>query len=146
MATESYAQLLRTLGQYLDQQQAIIASIESDDSGLCMRWIIVTEEGTREELSALDTFDLDVLRWRGRLVRDLAWSGGERAELLRTLGQDLDRDGIRIRAISEDGDGFVVEGATGQQTVRRVYSLADLRTSSAQRRASRSSGVNGEVK
>jgi len=146
LATEPYAQLLRALGQYLDQQQAIIASIETDESGLCVRWIIVTDEGTREELSTLDAFDLDVLRWRGRLIRDLAWSGGELAELLRTLGQDLDHDGMRIHAISEEGDGFVVEGATGQQTVRRAYSLADLRLRSAERRASRSSGVNGEAR
>jgi hypothetical protein len=137
---EPYAQLLRALGHYLDQRQAVIASIESDESALCIRWIIVTEEGTREELSPLDPFDLDVLRWRGRLFRDLAWSGGERAELLRTLGQNLDRDAIRIHAISEDGDGFVVEGTIGEKTVRRSYSLANLRLQSAERRASRSDG------
>jgi hypothetical protein len=135
--TIEYALLLRALGQYLDSQQARRAEIAVRDNGLSVSWSATRELGQRDEQQHFDEFDLEVLRMRGKLYREAFVATGDRAELLRTLGQELDREHINLRTLVEDDDGYWLHGTLDGAPVHRPYTMEQLRNLSAERRITR---------
>jgi len=70
---------------------------------------------------------------------------GERGELLRTLGEILDSDGISFNGIVEKNDSFVVSGIAQGRYVNHWYPREDLRALSRERRPHRAPPPPPEV-
>ena len=64
--------------------------------------------------------------------------GGHLAELLRTLGQELDRDGVDVSGIVQQEAGFLVSGTIEGRYTRKLYGNEELRELSEARRTARS--------
>ena len=65
------------------------------------------------------------------------------AELLRTLGQELDQAGIELGGIVQEPGGFRVSGVAAGAYYHEFYEIATLLAREAERRASR--GPGGEA-
>jgi hypothetical protein len=76
-------------------------------------------------------YDLDELLKQAKALRneEAGRSYGEREELLRTLGQELDRGGVDLKGIVEveDDAGVQVRGRLHGDDVLRIYSWETLR-------------------
>ena len=90
-----YADVLRALGQWLDEQGAARAEIVDSGAFLAVRW--ASANGFDRE-QVYNELDLGGLLARAHQLRGFAgdnWTSSplsDRAELLRSLGQDLDDD------------------------------------------------------
>src|SRR5712692_7002871 len=98
------ADLLRAAGRLLDIEGAVAAritaakpSMEAASPGACWMLSWCDESGQSVERS-YDAEGLDELRGQAREQRGGAADGksGIRAELFRTLGQELDREGAQL--------------------------------------------------
>src|SRR4051794_3824215 len=111
---DQYAEILRVVGQYLDEQHAQPAvEVMAYENRLTASWVpgpSPDDDADPEDASGFYELDLDDLSWRARLLRR---PSGERAHLFRTIGQELDRDGIALRELIEDEVGFTVRGLIG---------------------------------
>jgi hypothetical protein len=128
------ADVLRVIGRYLDDQGGRDPRIRYDrDVEVSWR----SESGDQERAST--DFDINKLREQAPLMRRPVPlpRKGDREELLRTLGQELDIQGIEVIEISETGGSFRVHGRFAGQTVHRFYSEKELRKLSEERRALR---------
>ena len=63
------------------------------------------------------------------------------AELLRTLGQELDRERAQLRHIKFDGDGFHVLALRDRVEVSHYYAPSEVEALSRRRRSSRVSAT-----
>ena len=63
---------------------------------------------------------------------------GERAELLRTIAQNLDAQGIRLDRLAEISGGYRVTGAANGNYISQWYTIESLRSPSQERRSQRS--------
>ena len=129
------ADALRVIGRLLDSQSVERAEIKYADR-VEVTW---TREAGGEETTSYSDFDIAKLREQAPLMRRPVAlpKQGEREELLRTLGQELDAQGIAMVRITEEGSSFQVHGTQGSEPVYRFYSRAELRALSEQRRALR---------
>jgi len=135
-----YADLLRALGQWLDEQGAARAQIVDCGAFLAVHWS--SANGFDRE-QVYNELDLRGLLTRAHQLRGFVgddWTSSplsDRAELLRSLGQDLDDDQVVVDTISEEDDAFVVSGTCDGEYFRVTFGFAPLRLESAQRRRAR---------
>ncbi|HZT08614.1 MAG TPA: hypothetical protein VFC51_16445 [Chloroflexota bacterium] len=131
------ADVLRALGRLLDQEQAQAIEITNHDVFVSVTW---QRRGGTAEQRALQEIDLETLRADARAMRKGIFTrnpGGSLAELLRTLGQELDRAQVDVSTITEEPEGFRVSGVAGGRYFRQLYHKSDLLSLSASRRAMR---------
>jgi hypothetical protein len=129
------ADVLRAVGRLVDDRRVGPVSISTDEAFLTVSW-------PRGDEAAYQEFDPGLLRAQARAMRQGAGgpAGSPRSELLRTLGQELDRGGIELIQVAERPDGFFVWGTAHGRSVERVYSTGELAELSARRRALRGHG------
>src|SRR5687767_7260894 len=133
-----HADVLRVLGRFLEEEHASRVEIMNHDAFLSVSWDR-PQQGATER--AYMEHELVTLRENAHQMREgLARGnpGGSFAELLRTLGQEIDREGVSIAGIDQDAEGFVVSGTRGGKYFKEKYRTDDLLQLSAQRRAERS--------
>jgi hypothetical protein len=141
------ADVLRALGRYLDEQVASGIEITAHEVFLAVSWQgASTEQGHR----AYQEHDLEALRAHARALRQPAStaprvSDGTLAELLRTLGQQLDEDDVEMHAIHQENDGFRVSGVVAGRYRTGLRFTSELLEMSAERRAARGTGVDTPI-
>src|SRR6185436_1347925 len=96
-----YADLLRLIGALLDEQSAQAVEIIDHGSYIAVSW---QRPGSGPDQRTYSELDLEELRARARGLRG---DGGDQArgawaELLRTLGQELDTQKLEITGVVED--------------------------------------------
>jgi hypothetical protein len=135
MLIGTQADVLRALGRLLDEGRAGPVTITSEE-------LFVTASWPDGRGAAYRAYAPDLLRARARAMRRGTGgrSSGARGELLRTLGQELDRGGIELIQVAERSDGFFTWGTADGQAVERVYSTGELQKLSIARQALRGSG------
>ena len=96
------------------------------------------ESGQSVERS-YDAEGLDELRGQAREQRGGAADGksGIRAELFRTLGQELDREGAQLGWLNQAGNGVQVRALVGSEQIVHYYAHDELEELSRQRQAIR---------
>jgi hypothetical protein len=127
---------LRVLGQFLDEQGGRYATIVEQETFMSVSW--QADRGV-ERTRSYSEFDMEDLRGRARRLRG-ASSGpplGEHAELMRTLGQDLDVLGIHLTSIAERDEGYQVTGTRNREHFDRLYTNEVLHRESEERRMMR---------
>ncbi len=134
----SYADLLRSLGLWLDERGARVPwTVHTEGSQWAISWDTGGGAPRAEDATQVDVQELRVQAPRLRGVGMLAASLGERAELLRTLGQDLDAERLTLTNLTEEEDAFLVCGQLYGQIFFRRATREELRTHSLRRRSSR---------
>lgn len=131
------ADILRALGRYLDEHGASGIQIQALEVVLQVTW---TRDSTGPDHVAVQEHDLETLRQQARAMRQGSGSGsppGSLAELLRTLGQELDDAGIEANGIVQEADGFRVSGVAAGRYVNEFYPIDELLERSAGRRQMR---------
>jgi hypothetical protein len=68
---------------------------------------------------------------------------GSLAEIMRTLGQELDEAGLEAIGVVQESDGFRVSGVAGGRYASEFFPTSDLLEQSTQRRERRGSGSVG---
>jgi hypothetical protein len=133
-----HADILRALGRVLDEQKARNVEIVNEETFIIVHWERAPGDA---EKRVFRENDLEELREQAQAMRQGVLRGnpssGALAELLRTLGQELDRDQIEVSSILQDGIGFTVSGMANRRYLRRTYLTSELQGLSAQRRAQR---------
>jgi hypothetical protein len=120
------ADILRALGWSLDQEDATSFSVLVDHEILKVAWETSTGEAGHR---AYREYQLD--------SHTTALGPRSNAELLRTIGQDFDRDRITVRGITRDAEGFRASGLSGHTYVTRAYKTKDMLPSSIDRQVAR---------
>ena len=138
-----YADMLRALGRFLDEQNAYETEVVEQQHYLAVSW---QDSGGVAGQRSYNELDLNQLRAEARRLRGGGGSGpamakGERHELLRTLGQDLDAMGFSLGRILEDDEGFIVTGVSDRRYHSLRYTREALRELSAERRQQRGTVV-----
>ncbi len=134
------ADLLRALGRFLDEQKASGIDIKTHEVFLAVTWE-KGEPGSQHK--AYQEHDLEALRAHARALRRTSARGvsdGSYAELLRTLGQQLDEEGTEMNAIYEESDGFRVSGVGRGLYRTGLCFTSELIEWSVERRAARGTG------
>jgi hypothetical protein len=143
-----YSDILRTIGRLLDEREAreTVAQVGTTarlqdteiidhEAFMTVYW---TSAGCTKEESYTDSVISELLaearRLRGRASDQPA---GDRRELLRTLGEELDAEGISFNGITEKDEAFVVSGIAQGRYINLWYPHEDLRALSQERRPSR---------
>ncbi len=136
------ADVLRAVGRLLDDQQASHVEIENHEAFLTISWERYNGVAQQQYLQEVE---LESLRARARAMRQASNRGldGSFAELLRTLGQELDRQGVEVSTIVEDREGFKVTGLLQGRYYRDTFRRGQLVTLSGQRRTRRGRGRPG---
>jgi hypothetical protein len=136
-----HSDTLRVIGHFLDEQGGRYATIIEHETFMAVSW----QTGRGEERSrSYSEFDIDDLRDRAHRMRG-TWSGpplGVRAEVMRTLGQDLDVLGVRLNSISEHDDGYQVTGTQNRVYFNRLFTNEELQRESEERRGQRSAATD----
>jgi hypothetical protein len=154
------ADVLRALGRWLDQQGAGGVQITNYDTFLSVTWDQQAPGAAPPGAAppgaappdcggaqagvphrAYQEHELATLRVQARRLRQgtLGSPGGTLAELLRTLGQELDQDGLQASGIVQEPAGFRVSGVADRRYFSRFYETSELQEASAQRRSARAS-------
>jgi hypothetical protein len=131
-----YADALRVIGRLMDAEKARLFEIDEEDEFLSISW--QDRAGDWHSRSYHKTNDLSRLFAEAARTRGHASpsSGRDREPLLRTLGQDLDRAGVRLSRIRETR-GFEVRGLSDGQLVDYCYSVDELDTKNRERQTPR---------
>jgi len=153
-----YGDILRVIGRLLDEREALEAEaihladqdgIVAKDARLVRDTEIIEHEAfmtvywTSGESLREQSFTEPIIsdlcaeahRLRGKPAQHPT---GERSELLRTLGDELDAEGINFNGIIERDQAFVVSGIADRRYVNQRYEHEDLRALSQQRQPRRS--------
>lgn len=140
---DRWGDVLRVVGRWLDTEEAQNVQIAPGPT-LDVTW---QRAGTAQE-TALTRLDMDKLREQAPLMRQpiSAPPKGDREELLRTLGQELDDLGYKVERVSERAAGYEVRVVGAEGPSDRFYSLPELREHSARRRALRGTQTSPEDK
>src|SRR5581483_9535501 len=114
-----HADLLRALGRFLDQQQAGNVEIVNHEVFLTVSW---EKQAGGAQQRAFQDIDVETLRAQAIALRkgNVRNPGGSLAEMLRTLGQELDRDQAEVSTITSNRDSFTVSGVAGNRYFRKV--------------------------
>jgi len=128
--------VLRALGRFLDGEGASQVEIVNRESFLAVSW--ETTPPGAEQRSYVEQ-DLEGLREQAREMRKggLGNPSGSLAELLRTLGQELDGRDVDINTIVQEPDGFRVSGVADGRYMRELYETDQLLLVANQRRVDR---------
>jgi hypothetical protein len=120
----------------LDSAQAEAAEITEQPTSVHVSW--QSTNGERVE-RVFDNQQLDALRGEEYAQRDASAAppSGGHGELLRTLGQSLDQQGISLERIVELADGYRVTGTVGERYISQWYGPDVLRSASERRRSQR---------
>ncbi len=136
IAPGEHAELLRALGRFFEQEDARQIEVVNYGDFVSISWR--KQDPMGGELHYRE-HELAELRRRAREAR----SGiqydplGGWAEMLRTLGQDLDHEYADLSSILQKDAGFVVAYQIRGRYAQRQYRIADVLTSSRTRRALR---------
>jgi hypothetical protein len=132
----STADLLRTIGRMLDRCDARQVDMVRCDGRLTMSW--TSSEGQTERAQH-EADDLCRLTARARAKRgcESMMPSGPRSRCLRTLGQELDKEGIRFQSIFDYEDGLLVGGECHGRYAFRWYTVVQLEELDHQRREQR---------
>jgi len=133
------ADVLRALGRYLDEQGATGVEIVNRETYLEVSWEQRAEGPDAQAQRSYVEQELDELRAQAREMRQGGAGNpvGSLAELLRTLGQELDDEDIDVNMIVQESDGFLVTGIVGDRYFRQLYERAELLAAADRRRVER---------
>ena len=127
------ADLLRAVGRLLDSFDATTIQLLNGDAFLTISW--QTKQGGPDERQYEERNLEDLRRWARDSRGDIQKGPpGGLADMLRTLGQDLDRERIELTQVEQDAEGLTVVGSLDGRSVRRRYLTLELRASSQRRR------------
>jgi hypothetical protein len=128
--------VLRALGRFLDAEGATHVEIVNHETYLAVSW---EKQPPGAEQRSYMEHDLEELRAQARDMRqaDDGNPSGSLAELLRTLGQEIDNEEIDVNMIVQEEGGFLVSGVAGGRYVRQLYETEELLSSASQRRIER---------
>ncbi len=131
--------MLRALGAFLDEQDAASFSIVTDHDVLKVTW--QTPDSAIHH-RAYQEQQLEALRAKTRAMRmeAVVRPAGCNAELLRTLGQDLDAENVALLGIIRDVEGFRVSGIVGRAYVTSRYRTSEMVDRSIERQRLRGAG------
>ena len=125
LAPGEYSDTLRALGRFVEILGGIEIKIIDSGDRLELSWI--GRSGARDE-RLWGPHELAALRTTIRQFRGL--EGGHprftTAELLRTVGRELDQREAQAVTIIETTDGFSVSAQTGRDRFGQLYSYSDL--------------------
>jgi len=129
-----WADILRIIGRALDLGGASAVTIRGN-SAVEVAW---RADGTAHG-ATYEELDMARLREQAARMRQPtpAPPAGEREELLRTLGQELDAQKVQVVEVLERPGSYEVRGTSATGPVFRYYALTELRALSARRRALR---------
>jgi hypothetical protein len=132
------ADVLRALGCWLDEQDAREVQIGSQDHFLAVSW---SSADASDHHRSCYEHELSTLRLEARRLRQEDRGPGSPpgtlAELLRTLGQELDQVGLALDAIVQEPRGFRVSGVAAGSYYSELYETETLCQRGAERRAQR---------
>ncbi len=130
------ADILRALGRYLDEQDAKEIKIQARELVLQVSW---AQQQPGDETRAYQEHDLADLREEARKLRQGGGGSpaGSLAELLRTLGQELDDAEFEANGIIQDEDGFYVSGVMNGIYANQTFTTESLLARSEERRSAR---------
>ena len=130
------ADVLRALGLYLDQQGASEIEIVNRDAFLAVSW---KQRGAGAGQRAYQEHELETLRQQAHELRKGATGNpvGALAEMLRTLGQELDGKQVEVTTITREAGGFRVSGLVAGKYFRELYPTGSLLMNSKRRRVGR---------
>jgi hypothetical protein len=129
------ADIFRALGRFLDDQGAKRIQIQAREVVL---QVTFAKTGPQEHIAVAE-HDLDSLREQAKAMRQGSGGSpaGSLAEIMRTLGQELDEGGIEANGITQEDDGFRVSGVSGGRYTTEFFSNEDLASRSTERREMR---------
>jgi hypothetical protein len=132
------ADVLRALGRYLDEQGATGVEIVNRETYLAVSWDQRAAQGEAQQRSYVEQ-ELEELRAQAREMRQggAGNPAGSLAELLRTLGQELDTEDIDVNMIVQEADGFRVTGIAGGSYFRQLFETSELLAAAERRRVER---------
>jgi hypothetical protein len=133
----SYADLLRAIGRFLDEEGATDAELVEHEHFTSVSW--QTGDGFVEN-RAYNRPALLQLRDKGRRMRSVGNSPGELSELLRTLGQEIDSLAMDVSHVQVRGDAFTITGEVQNRYESHHFTCGELRHLSGQQRANRRLG------
>src|SRR5690242_11140103 len=128
-----HTDVLRAIGRLLDLEGADGVHVVHGQGSLTVEW----RSGVRSDHRRYEGHHLAELRKSARGSRGELNKGpdGGWADLLRTLGQDMDRDEIGLAELTHEADNLTVTGSVAGRPTSRTYSIPDLRASSQRRQA-----------
>jgi hypothetical protein len=129
------ADVLRSLGRFLDQEGAVGFQIYNNGEILSVAW----DQGPRTMRRAYMEHQVGALRAQARTMRRQPLGGppGSLSELMRTIGQELDQGQIQLTGLVRDVEGFRVSGLRGGTYVTQLYRTPALLALSTERQSSR---------
>jgi hypothetical protein len=135
----SQGDVLRAVGDFLDNADAGSYTIAIDFEVMKVTW---DASPPRVASRLYRENQLDELKVRARELRKHRNSAapGSNSELLRTLGQHLDRLGVTVRGIDRGADGFRVSGMRGPTFYTGQYLTKDVVVASVRRQQARGEG------
>src|SRR6266542_56486 len=115
-----HADLLRAIGHLLEVEGAEGVQLVNNEAFLTVSW---RSRIRGDDERHYQDHNLEELRAWARDSRGEIQKGtrGGFAELLRTLGQDLDREQADFTQILQEADGLAVSGSVGGRYMRRKY-------------------------
>jgi len=131
------ADILRALGRFLDEKGADRFQIMNHGAFLSVSW---DKGDSAEAQQSYQEHELDKLRAQARALRQgfgAGSPGGSLAELLRTLGQELDIEQVDLSSVIQTEHGFAVSGTQESKYFQQTFTSDGLVEMSAQRRAAR---------
>jgi hypothetical protein len=136
MSEVGYADILRALGRFLDDEDAHDTEIVEHPTFLAITW---RAGDSSTETRSYNELDLQQLREKALSLRggQDGPSKGELCELLRTMGQELDAMDFDLSRIQEDEEGFIAAGAVERRYESLYFRKSELRELSAARAAER---------
>ncbi len=137
IAPGEHADILRAVGRFLNGEGARAVELMNQDAFLSVSWKRGHGEDQRhyrdQELATLRN---QAMQSRGRPLQE---SRGGYAEILRTLGQDLDQRRGDFTQIAQQGEEFLVSGSEAGRYSRRTYRTSDLLANGRKRKELRGS-------
>jgi hypothetical protein len=163
---DQYSQMLRAVGWFMTnptslpsnrpadedssiapEETAIVRDFELVNYGeyLAFSWLAGVGASAKHAYAELTKSELcDQIRTlRGLRGHAADQPSGEHEELLRTLGQELDRASVRMIAIFEREREFLVTSSSPTEHLHRAYSKGTLRNLSEQRQSLRVEPMKG---
>ena len=132
-----YSDMLRAVGRLLDLQGAHELEIVDDGPYLRASWQVTN--GGRER-RIYRAFELDRLRLEAKLLRSGSADGAPSdslAEILRTIGNELDRTECDLLSLTQKDDGFQVSVMRGGGHIVRTYTPNEVTSLRIEQRARR---------
>jgi hypothetical protein len=132
------ADALRALGRYLDEEGATGVEIVDRETYLAVSWDKRAAGSESEQRSYVEQ-ELEDLRAQAREMRQGGQGNpaGSLAELLRTLGQELDERDVDVNMIAQERDGFLVTGIAEGRYFRQMFETSELLAAADRRRIER---------